>query len=92
MLSAILLVVISVTDDVQACQCPVEVARAWSSNDRHCHAGQATHRLPVALALLAFIATLPQPGTVALLTLDVAHPRRVAGHHRIFQSRPPPAA
>ena len=92
MLSAMLLVVISVTDDLQAGQSPAEVVRVCTSSDRHFSAGQPTHRPPAALALLAFFATPTRLRTIAFLTADQWHPHREIAHLHTLWSRPPPSA
>ena len=92
MLSATLLVVISVTDDLQASQSPAEVVRVCTSSDRHFSAGQPTHRPPAALAMLAFFATSTRLRTVGFLTADESYPHREITHFRVLWSRPPPSA
>jgi hypothetical protein len=92
MLSATLLVVISVTDDLQVCQGPVEVVRICGSSDRHSSADHQAHGLPAALALLALFATPAPLRTFAFLTADESYAHREIARFRTLWTRPPPSA
>lgn len=92
MLSAILLPVISVTDDLQFCHNPAEVERASGRNDRHGSFDQSPHPLPVALALLSFCPRIARPQVIAILIADELGPRQQSVHARVVWSRPPPSA
>jgi hypothetical protein len=91
MLSAILLPVISITDDLQAYHNPAEVQRTCDRNDRHASLGQSLHTLPVALALLALCARTLHLHTIALLTINEAMPRHQIAFGHTLWSRPPPS-
>lgn len=92
MLSAVLLPVISVTDDLQSANIPAEVERAGGRNDRHLSLDQPTHPLPVALALLVFSLRPLRLHTIAFLSSDELLPRQHDAYARTLWSRPPPAA
>lgn len=92
MLSAVLLPVISVTDDLQAANFPAEVERTLSKNDRHLSMDQMTHPLPVAMALLIFSLRPLRLHTIAFLNSDELLPRQHDAYARTLWSRPPPAA
>lgn len=92
MLSAVLLPVISVTDDLQAANFPAEVERAGGRNDRHLALDQTTHPLPVALALLIFSFRPPRLHSIAFLRSDELLPRPLEAYTRTLWSRPPPAS
>lgn len=92
MLSAVLLPVISVTDDLQSANFPAEVERTGGRNDRHLSLDQLTHPLPVALALLTFYFPPLRLHSVAFLGNDELLPRQHHAYARTLWSRPPPAA
>jgi len=92
MLSAMLLAVISVTDDLEAWQAPAETVRVWSANDRHQGTGHAMHRLSTETTLAACFATAPQWRTVGYLHADQALPGQAGAHNRTPWARPPPSA
>jgi hypothetical protein len=92
MLSAILLPVISITDDLHASEIPAEVERTCGWSHRNHASVQAPHNLPVALALLSSLLRPAGPSPVAVLAADEAishHPFRFV---RALWSRPPPIA
>lgn len=91
MLCAVLLPVISVTDDLQAANIPAEVERAGGRNDRHQTLAQPMHPLPLALALLIFSFRPLRLHTIAFLIRDELLPRRQDAYARTLWSRPPPA-
>lgn len=91
MLSAVLLPVISVTDDLQSANFPAEVERAGGRNDRHLALDQPMHPLPVALALLIFSLRPLRLHTIAFLRGDELLPRQRNAYARTLWSRPPPA-
>jgi hypothetical protein len=90
MLSAVLLPVISVTDDLQSANIPAEVERAGGRNDRHLSLDQSAHPLPVALALLVFSLRPLRLHTIAFLSSDELLPRQQNAYARTLWSRPPP--
>ena len=92
MLSAVLLPVISITDDLQAYHNPAEVQRTSDRNDRHAVLAKASHGLPVALALLAFCLRPMRLHTVAFLTANDPMPQSQIAFGRTLWSRPPPSA
>lgn len=89
MLSAVLLPIISVTDDLQSANIPAEVERAGGRNDRHLAPDQSTHPLP--LALLIFSLPPLRLHTIAFLSTDESLPHQHPAYARTLWSRPPPA-
>lgn len=92
MLSAIVLPVISITDDLQAYHNPAEVQRTVDRNDRHPSIGNSPHNLPATPALPVLRMRSQHLRTVALLTIDEAAPSRQIVYSQVLRSRPPPAA
>ena len=91
MLSAVLLPVISITDDLQAYHNPAEVQRTCDRSDRHSSLAKSPHSLPVGLALLAFCAWHSCPRVVTLLSAGMVMPRQQVAAERALWSRPPPS-
>ena len=92
MLSAVLLPVISITDDLQPYHNPAEVQRTCDRNDRHSSLAKSPHSLPVALALLASYLRPQRLRTIAILTAVEATPRQQVAYSHTLRSRPPPSA
>lgn len=92
LLSAVLLPAISVTDDLQTAHNLAEVVRPGSKSDHHLALEQASHPLPVALALLFFSYRPLRLHTFAFLSGDESMPHQAAACARTLWSRPPPAA
>jgi len=91
MLSAILLPVISVTDDLQACQNPAEVERTVTRNDHHLCPDHSPHSLPVALALLVACLHASSLPAITNLTTNESWSHQQAVYLRALWSRPPPS-
>ena len=91
-LSAILLPVISITDDVQAARYPAEVQRTGDRSERHTLLGNTPHSLPVALAILLFSLWPPARDNVTFLTANDPISRNRIVFGRTLWSRPPPSA
>lgn len=88
----ILLPVISLTDDLQACNTPAEVEHLARRGDLQPLPDQPLQNLPVALALLSSWA--PMPGSHVLgfrASMDMPV-RQARGHIQVLAIRPPPAA
>ena len=92
MLTAILLPVISVTDDLQACQNPAEVERYLRKGEIHFSLDQSQDRLPVALAVLISCLRPQHMRVVARVVADEPHPPAISRHLQTLWTRPPPAA
>jgi hypothetical protein len=92
MLSAILLPVVSVTDDLHAGDIPAEVERTCGWNHRDLASVQATHCLPVALAVLASLLRLTTTRTVEIRAAYTPIWRQQLLYRRMPWSRPPPSA
>lgn len=92
MVSAILLPVISVSDDLHASAIPAEVERVCSWTHRQSAPQQAAHVPQLALAFL--VLCFPRLGsrTTAFLTSEKLTPRRLPDGRSLLWSRPPPAA
>ena len=91
-LTAILLPVISITDDLQAANNPAEVERSAGKRDHLFSFQQALHGAPVIVALVvpAFRPSLLT--RFSLLPTDSADPSEGTAHLLAPWSRPPPAA
>jgi len=91
-LTAILLPVISITDDLQAANNPAEVERSAGKRDHLFSFQQALHGAPgiVALVVPAFRPSLLT--RFSLLPTDSADPSEGTTHLLAPWSRPPPAA
>ncbi|MGA2754647.1 MAG: hypothetical protein ABSE53_12860 [Terracidiphilus sp.] len=91
-LTAILLPVISITDDLQAANNPAEVERSAGKRDHLFSFQQALHGAPgiVALVVPAFRPSLLT--RFSLLPTDSADPSEGTAHLLAPWSRPPPAA
>lgn len=92
MLTAILLPVISVSDDLQASHNPAEVERACARTEHHLYLLDAAHQAPVALLLTVTYALFAAPRPIASLSADPPPVLQWPQHVRALGSRPPPAA
>jgi hypothetical protein len=92
MLTAILLPVISITDDLHSCQLPAEVKRSVLQGDRQLAPAAAPGMLPVSLALLALCMNLLRPRRLGMLAVDQPGRPQAGGYVHSLWSRPPPAA
>lgn len=91
-LTVVLLPVISVTDDLQACHNPAEVERSLRRSTLHSAPDAGPQNLPVALALLVACFRAPYQETSAFLSFEEGRAPRTPGSTRALWSRPPPAA
>lgn len=91
MLTAILLPVISITDDLHSSQLPAEVKRSVLQSDRQLAPAAAPGILPFALALLAMCMNLRRPCKVGLLAGEVPAQLEMRGYAHSLWCRPPPA-
>jgi hypothetical protein len=91
-LTAILLPVISITDDLQAANNPAEVERSAGKRDHLISLHLADRGTPGVVALV--VPTLrPSPvSKLSLFPVDSADPAQGAAHSLTQWSRPPPAA
>ncbi|MGB7266570.1 MAG: hypothetical protein WBC92_13715 [Terracidiphilus sp.] len=92
MLSAILLPVISVTDDLHACDIPAEVERVCTWNHRQSSTEQAPRTPSASLAILAISLQPSRLHAIAFLTAEKLIPRPQSAHGPLPWYRPPPAA
>jgi hypothetical protein len=92
MLTAILLPVISITDDLHCGQLPAEVKRSVLQSDRQLSPAAPPGVLPVALALLALGMNLLFPRGVGFVALERSAQRQTLGHYQHLWTRPPPVA
>jgi len=92
MLTAILLPVISVTDDLQASHNPAEVERACSRTDQHAFLYSGMHPAPAAHALLATDSRFARPRTIGFRTSEHSPRCSWRAHIPVFWSRPPPVS
>lgn len=89
MLTAILLPVISVSDDLQASQNPAEVERIASRSDQHGLLFDRMHPAPTVLQPPG-VAAIAGPFPMALVIADIMPLLPRTGHIRLSWSRPPP--
>lgn len=92
MLTAILLPVISITDDLHGGQMPAEVKRSVLQADRQISPSAPAGLVPFALALPALCMKSLLPRGVALIALEEPAERQTRAHLRHLWSRPPPMA
>ncbi|MFP5229155.1 MAG: hypothetical protein ACLGXA_16185 [Acidobacteriota bacterium] len=90
MLSAVLLPVISVSDDLQAARNPIELERTSVRSNRHLSVLDASHPMPAGTALTAPGFIHPSHRWLALLGTDATALPQLAGSRRPHDSRPPP--
>ena len=91
-LTAILLPVISITDDLQAANNPAEVERGAGKRDHLFSLQQADHGTP---GIVALVVPILRPSLVtkpSLLLVDSAAPAPGPAYGFVQWSRPPPAA
>ncbi|HTV15567.1 MAG TPA: hypothetical protein VME68_12680 [Acidobacteriaceae bacterium] len=92
MLTAILLPVISVTDDLQAGHNPAELERCAGKSDHHASLQQQPHSVPVRPALMPSCARASHLHTLSWLPPERARAGQQSARARALWSRPPPAA
>jgi hypothetical protein len=91
-LTAVLLPVISLTDDLQATANPAETERVTRRADWQPSPGQPLHRLPIALAPpIAPGLPVPMPADGVLIA-EAPVSQRTHGFSRAYTTRPPPTA
>ena len=90
--TAILLPVISVTDDLHDCQLPAEVKRSLVQSDRHSASEATLDIVPFALARPALAMNLLRPRRIGFLALEQRAPLQQMGYLHPLWSRPPPAS
>ena len=91
MLTAILLPVISITDDLHACQFPAEVKRSVAQADRHLAPSGPAGLLLFALALPAMCANFRNSPKIGFLLAEPQAHIQTGEDFRKLWSRPPPA-
>jgi hypothetical protein len=91
-LTAILLPVISITDDLQAANNPAEVERSAGKRDHLISFQQAHHGAPGIVALVVPVLRPSFLTRFSLLPTDFAVPTQGTTHAFTQWSRPPPAA
>jgi hypothetical protein len=91
-LTAILLPVISITDDLQAANNPAEVERGAGKRDHIFSWQQAYHGAPGVAAMVVPSLRLALLTGLSLMPADSAVPARGTAHLLAPWSRPPPAA
>ena len=91
-LTAILLPVISITDDLQAANNPAEVERSAGKRDHLIAFQQANHGTPGIVALVVPCRCPSLLTRYSLLSADFAVPAQDTAHSFTQWSRPPPAA
>lgn len=92
MLTAILLPVISITDDLHASQLPAEMKRSVLQGDRQLSHAAAPGILPFALALLALCMNLLRPRKLGFFVGEQSTPPQMGDYARWYWCRPPPTA
>jgi hypothetical protein len=91
MLAVILLPVISMTDDLQACTAPAESEHLSRRGDLQPSPDQPLHCLPVAHTMPVVIPTGPQMAVLAVVAEQTAS-HQTPGFFRALTTRAPPAA
>lgn len=91
-LTAILLPVISISDDLQASNNPAEVERNSAKRNQFLCSQHAPHSTPGTIALIVPSLRVFLPSRTALLPVDSAVPAQGAAHLLTPWTRPPPAA
>ena len=91
-LAAILLPVISLTDDLQANTNPAETERVTRRGDLQLSADQPLHRLPAVFAPLGATPIFSQMPAMGFPAAAETVPRQAYGFFRAFTTRPPPMA
>ena len=91
LLIVVLLPVVSLTDDLQACTMPAESEHLSRRGDFQMIADFFLHAVSVVIAGWVSLDSSPQPQTLAWLSLPAEKETTSAGYLRILGSRPPPA-
>lgn len=91
-LAAILLPVISLTDDLQAATNPAETERVCRRCDQQPSPDRPLHRVPVALAVLDSPRIFPQMPVTRLRAVAEPVSQQTPGFYQAFATRPPPEA
>jgi hypothetical protein len=91
-LTAILLPVISITDDLQASNNPAEVERGAGKRNQFLHSHQVPHGVPNMIALTVCGLRSPLLRRLTFLTDDFAVPAQGSAQALAQWSRPPPEA
>lgn len=91
-LAVILLPVISLTDDLQACTAPAESEHLSRRGDLQASPDQPLHSLPLSLALLASAPMAPQMPVLAFVGVGESTSQQMRGFSRAHATRPPPLA
>lgn len=91
LLIVVLLPVVSLTDDLQACTMPAESEHLSRRSDFQTIADFSLNAVSVVIAGLVPFNTSLQPQTVAWLSFPAEKETPSAGYLRILGSRPPPA-
>jgi hypothetical protein len=92
LLIVILLPVVSLTDDLQACTMPAESEHLSRRSDFQTVADFTQPSISVVIAGLLSFDTTPKSQTFAWLSLPAEHETPCAGYLRTLGTRPPPAA
>ena len=92
LVTVILLPVISVSDDLQACHNPAEVERSCIRNDQHQLQPEAVPQAPSALAFVIGSLFVSSPQIIAFLGLPAPPRSERLAYVGLLASRPPPAA
>ncbi len=91
-LVAILLPVISLTDDLQAATNPAETERVCRRSDQQPSPDRPLHRVPVALAVLDAPRIFPPVPVTRLRAVAEPVSQQAQAFYRAFATRPPPEA
>jgi len=91
LLIAVLLPVVSLTDDLQACTMPAESEHMSRRGDFQAIADLSLHTVSALIAGVVPVDVSPQPKTFAWLSFPAQKETSSEGYLRIFGSRPPPA-
>lgn len=91
LLIVVLLPVVSLTDDLQACTMPAESEHLSRRGDLQAVADFTLHAVSVVVAGLFAFDTTPNPQTFARLSLPAENETPCAGYLRTLGTRPPPA-
>ena len=91
-LTAILLPVISLTDDLQANTSPAETERVTRRGDQQLSPDQPLHRWPAVLAPLVATPIYSQLSVTGYSAAMATVERQAYGFFRAFTTRPPPLA
>ncbi|MGC1363577.1 MAG: hypothetical protein WA826_20565, partial [Silvibacterium sp.] len=91
LLIVVLLPVVSLTDDLQACTMPAESEHLSRRSDFQTIADFSLHAVSVVITGLVPLDSSPQPAALAWLSFPAEKETPSAGYLRILGSRPPPA-